>query len=104
ARAAALAGQVEVRVAAVLGYEPQRTLVRHPAEFVEVPVDPGRIGQPVARAYRRLCRVDRDQPAVLVVDRMQHHRRRMAVVAPLDGVLEPQRTQTLERVELRRLA
>ena len=58
--------------------------VRHPAEIVEVPVDPGVVVQVVARLQRRLRGVDGRDPAILVVDRAHQHRDVAAVVAPVD--------------------
>src|SRR3546814_9955727 len=53
----------------LLGQQPQRAVVGHPAEIVVVPVDPGVVMQAVARLQLCAGQVDGGDPAVLVVDR-----------------------------------
>ena len=81
--------EVQVRVAAALGQEPQCAVAaagrRRPAELVEAPVDPGVVGQAVARDQLGACQVDAGKPAVLVVHRTHQHGDIAAVVAPVDG-------------------
>ncbi|OPZ10237.1 MAG: hypothetical protein BWZ07_02765 [Alphaproteobacteria bacterium ADurb.BinA280] len=87
--------RVEVRVTILFGEIPQRAVVRQPAEFVEAPVDPGRISESVAQ-LQTLVRLHFDNPTILVVHRAQHHRRAAAVTGELDGI-DAQRTRTLQR-------
>ena len=76
---------VQLRPATGFGFEPQRAVVGQPAEFVEAPVDPGRIGQPVLCDQLVIGEIDAGDPAVLVVDRAQLDRQLAAVVAPCDA-------------------
>ena len=82
--------RVELREARRLGLEPQRRVVGQPAEVVMRVVDPRRVRKPVQ--HFKLGRLDtrRDDPAVLVVSRVQLQGDAAAVVGPhgllhLDG-------------------
>ena len=84
ARVAIDVERVELRPARFLGQVPQRAVVRHPAEIVEVPVDPGVVVQPVAGAQAGAGGVHRGDPAILVVDRAQQHRDVARIAGPVD--------------------
>ena len=70
--------------AAFLAQVPQRAVVGQPAELVELPVDPGVVVQAVARLQFRAGDIHGRDPAVLVVDRAQHHRDVARIAAPAD--------------------
>src|SRR3546814_7192901 len=69
-----------LRVAALLGQQPQAAVVWHPAEVIEGPVDPARIAEPVSGAQRFVGRIEADDPTVLVVDRTQRDRGAIAKI------------------------
>src|SRR3546814_4638124 len=75
-----------LRVAALLGQQPQAAVVWHPAEVIEGPVDPARIAEPVSGAQRFVGRIEADDPTVLVVDRTQRDRGAIATAVPHRGV------------------
>jgi hypothetical protein len=107
ARAAVDRLGVQVGVAAFLGLEPQRVVVRQPAEVAVVEVDPGFVGEAVLRFEFGGGQVDGGDPAVLVVDRAQHDGGLLAVQAPAHGVGavgDAQRAVALQRIELGRRA
>src|SRR5690606_4165980 len=89
--------RVQVREAAFLGQQPQRAAAGQPAEVVEVPVDPGVVGQPVRRLEAGGLEIDGGDPAVLVVDGARHQRRLAAFGRPLDG-LDADGALALERL------
>ncbi len=115
ARGAVALRQVQVRVPALLRQQPQRAVGR-PAEVVEAPVDPGRVGQAVPGLQRGLVDGaggggEGGDPAILVVDRAQEHRGGAAVVAPGDRrtgtdrvALHAYRTVAFQRRQLGLLA
>ena len=62
---------IELRIAGFLAHVPQRAVVLEPAEIVEVPVDPGVVGEAVLVDQRVPGEIDAGDPAILVVDRAQ---------------------------------
>ncbi len=68
-----------------LGQVPQPVAARQPAELVERPADPGRVAEALDHGHggAGAGRLQRHQPAVLVVHRAQHQGQVAAVVAPL---------------------
>ena len=94
-------------MAGLFGQQPEAA-IGQPAELVVVPVDPGRIGQPVARLQARVGEIHRGDPAILVVDGMDLHGDLAAIVAPRDRgggfAFHPHRAIAFQRILARRLA
>src|SRR3546814_5291328 len=88
----------------LLGQQPQRAVVGHPAEIVVVPVDPGVVMQAVARLQLCAGQVDGGDPAVLVVDRAHQHRDVAAVRAPVDRRAARSEEHTSELQSLMRIS
>ena len=78
--------------------EPQRGVVGQPAEFIEAPVDPGRIGEPVLRHQLVIGEIDGHDPAVLVVVGDQFHRKVVAIRTPCErGIARFERHLEVDR-------
>ena len=94
---------IQMAVAALFGQIPE-AVVGQEAEFVEAPVDPGRIGQAVTDGQFAAGEIDADQPAVLVVDGAHHQRNLRAVGAPYRRCLHAHRPVAFQRIEFLGLA
>ena len=66
----------------ILGQEPQRLVVPHPAVLDVVGIHPGLVAEPVLAEQPLLVEVDRRDPAVLVVDGTHIKRRVFPVRRP----------------------
>src|SRR6202012_4108253 len=71
-----------MRVTGFLGFVPKCAIVIEPTEFIEGMVDPCGIRHAVLRDERGAAQIDADEPAVLMVDRVDQDTESAAVTAP----------------------